>query len=283
MRDRFSTLDASIADAYREQGKAGLRKLGPSRISRAAFWGIGFTDMMITTGGWIGAFNKGLREGMTEEQATYYADKVIRTSQGAAGAKDRSGALRAPQIVRALYPFFTYLNALYNQQRDIGRRTRNTGSVSDVAKIIGKSWWIAVVPVLLQAALFGPGPDQDDEESWAAYLTRNAATGNFSSIPGIGALANAVGSGWTYRSSSVQGLGEQIVNTYRNVKALVDGDEDTNPRSDWIKTMFSVIGTLTHQPLSAPGAAVQFLASDEEPQNIGDWYEGLTTGRVRDE
>lgn len=280
MRDRFTTLDASIADLYGERAANKLQRFGPSRFERGAFLGIMYADMSITLGGWIGAYNKGLRDGMSEEEAVYFADKIIRTSQGAGGAKDKSSILRQHHLIRSFYPFFSYLNALYNQQRDIGRRTRQ-GDYTEAAR---RGWWIAIVPAIAHALLFGPGPDEDDEESWAAYLTRMTVVAQTSSLPGVGQIANAMNSGWGYRASSLQKIGEGTVRGVGDAKDVATGEE---PSKSWIANMFEVVGILTAKPLAAPGRAIEFgvdwMMGEVAPQNAWEIAQGFTEGRIRRE
>lgn len=282
MRDRFATMDASIAEMYRDRAKHGLQRIGPGVFEKHAFDGILYADLLITTGGWIGAYNKGLREGMSEEEAVYYADKVIRTSQGSGAAKDKSAILRANMLIRTFYPFFSYLNALYNQQRDIGRRVRNVRSARDVAETARRFWWIMVVPPLVEALVRGEGPDEDDEESWAAYLTRSVVVQNFASLPGVGQIMSAWSSGWGYRANALQQAGEGSVRAIEDASAVFDEDEEVS--GSWVKNLFTTAGVLFAKPLGQIGATAQFsydVASGEsEPETLDEWREGAMRGRI---
>lgn len=277
MRDRFTTMDATIADMYGARAANKLQRFGPTAFEKGAFLGILYADMSITIGGWIGAYNKGLRDGLSEEEAIYFADKVIRTSQGAGAPKDKSSILRQNHLIRSFYPFFSYLNALYNQQRDTVRRARD----GDVLGALQKGWWVAVVPAIVHAILFGPGPDEDDEEGWAKYLARMTLVAQTSSLPGVGQIANAMNSGWGYRATSLQRLGEGVE------RAKGDLTEEHRTNRSWIANMFEVIGIVTAKPLAAPGRAVEFgvdwLTGQEEPRSVLEAVEGFSEGRIRRE
>jgi hypothetical protein len=285
MRDRFSTMDVAITEMYRDRARNKLERMGPGAFEKHAFDGILYADLLITTGGWIGAFNKGLRDGLSEEEATYYADKAIRSSQGAGGEKDRSGIMRAHAFIRSFYPFFSYLNALYNQQRDIGRRARNIRSAKDAAEVARRGWWVMVVPALAEALIWGDGPDDDDEESWAAYLTTAVVVGNSASIPLVGQIANAWGEGWGYRATSFQRVGEGIVTAGKDTVAAFDPEDDAS--RSWVRNLFTTIGILFAKPTGQIGSAAQFgydvAEGNAEPEGAGDWYEGLTTGRLEED
>lgn len=292
MRDRFANMDASITDMYNQRAKRGLQRFGPGFLEKHAFDGILWADLSITTGGWIGAFNKAVKEGMSESEATYYADKVIRTSQGAGGVKDRSGIMRNGAFIRSFYPFFSYANALYNQQRDVGRRARNIESAGDAVELARRAWWIMVVPPLLEtlvryAILGGQGPDEDREESWMAFLLRQIVLGNFNSLPLVGPLVNALGDGYSYRATSLQRVGEGVVAGARDFASATHiRDPDQHPVSkSWISNLFTTVGVFTGTPLGPlVGNPAQFAhdvnTGVAQPQGINDWWLGATTGRV---
>lgn len=287
MRARFQTLDAVIDDMIREQGSGKLQVIGPKGISKYAFQGIAYMDMVVTTSVWTGAFNKAIAEGMTEEEAALYGDKVVRMTQGTGGMKDRSGIQNAHPLVRSLYPFFSYMNALYNMQRDIFRRVAQADSAADYAEAARRAWWVMAVPTLLQALLFGNGPDDDDDGvtagDWAEYLVKSVILGNLGSLPLIGNLAAALGEGYTYRSSAYQQIGEGFVEGYTDTKKLATG-EDEQLKGSTIQSVLTTVGIIAAKPLGQIGATsrgIYDLATGEaEPEDAGDVYELLTKGRI---
>jgi hypothetical protein len=145
------------------------------------------------------------------------------------------------------------------------------------------------VPALLQALLFGDGPDPDDDgevtgEAWAAYLAKSVLLGNLGSLPLIGNLANAIGGGYSYRSSAYQQIGEGIVNGYKQGEKLLEGESDL--KGSTIQSVLTTVGLLTAKPLGQIGATARgihdYETGDADPQDAGDWYELLTKGRISD-
>jgi hypothetical protein len=305
MRARADTLDATIEDMIHEQSTGKLKQIGPKGLSKYAFQGIAYMDMVVTTTVWTGAFNKGLAEGMTEEDAARYGDKVVRTTQGTGGMKDRSGIQNAHPLVRAMYPFFSYMNALYNMQRDVFHRgaegfataygmssrpmsERNQGA-RQAADALRRAWWIMIVPAVLQAMIFGDGPDDDDGEGvtvgdWAEWLTKSVVLGNLGSLPLIGNLASAIGNGYTYRSSAYQQIGEGLVNNIKDAADFLSGDEPL--KGSTVQSVLTTAGLITAKPLGQIGATTRGLydysTGEAQPQDAGDWYELLTKGRISD-
>lgn len=287
MRSRFSTMDASIDEMAKDAAAGKLRLIGAGWFTRHAFDGILYMDMLITSAGWVGAFNKGLAEGMNEDDAGAYADKIIRTSQGAGGQKDRSAILYENQFARTFWPFFSYLNALYNQQRDVFHRGRRVESVSEGVDVARRAWWIFVVPTVLQAILLGQGPEDDDEDGevgpgeWSDYLTKAVILGNFASIPGIGPIVQAIGSGYGYRSNAFQGIGEDIERVADAAGRIAEGEAELTGST--IRGLLSTIGIVTAKPLGQAGATAQgaydYATGEAEPEDAGDVLETIMRGR----
>jgi hypothetical protein len=153
MRARADTLDATIEDMVHQHTAGKLQTIGPKGFQKYAMRGIAYMDMVVTTTVWTAGFNKALEQGLSEEDAVHYADSTIRTTQGGGGQLDRSGIMNEHPMVRSLYAFFSYLNALFNMQRDVFRLA-GEGQYGEAAR---KAWWVMICPMLLQAAIFGQG------------------------------------------------------------------------------------------------------------------------------
>jgi ribosomal protein S11 len=288
MRSRFSTMDATIDDMMTEARGGKLRVIGPRAFVRYAFHGILYVDMVITSASWTGAFNKAMAEGGSEDDAVAYADSVIRKTQGAGGRKDRSSIMYENDFARSFWPFFSYLNALYNQQRDVFHRAKRIRSAGDALEVTRRAWWVMAVPTLLQAMIFGEGPDEDDDdpESWAAYLTKSVMLGNLSAIPGVGAISAAIGSGYGYRSNAWQGIGEDIKKSWADIDRLISED-DEQLKGSTIQKVLSTTGIVLAKPLGQPAATARgiydFMTGEAQPEDAGDWYYLLTKGRIPDQ
>lgn len=289
MRDRFSTMDRDLVERARELGKKrGVRAItGPSWFTKYAFHGILIMDSILTTAGWIGAYRKATSEGMSEEEAIYYADKVVRKSQGSGGAKDQAAVMRDHEAVRVFTMFFSYFSALYNQQRDFGHRLRRVSGAKDFGKVMHFGFWALVMPPLVDALLRGdlPEPDDEDDEGYAAAVAKWAGGrvvfGNVASIPGIRELAGAFDKGFGYKVSPVQNIGEGLFKSWGDVQRAWEGDEASPV---WVKRTLTTLGLVTGKPTGQIANSAQFGADvatgEVEPEGAGDWYEGLTTGRV---
>jgi hypothetical protein len=285
MRSRFGTMDATIEDMMNEAGKGKLRTIGPKAFLKYAFHGMLYMDMVVTTVSWTAAFNQALKQGESEDDAVAYADSVVRKTQGAGGRKDRSAILYENEFARSFWPFFSYLNALYNQQRDVFHRARRAESASDYLDVARRAWWVMVVPAVLQAFMFGDGPpdDENDAEGWSKWIAKAVALGNFASIPGVGPIANALGSGYGYRSNAWQGIGENIKKSWDDIDKLRRGETD-EPKGSTVQSVVQTAGIVTAKPLGQIGATgrglYDYARGEADPQGVGDWYQLLTKGRI---
>lgn len=283
MRSRADTLDATLEEMVHAHHAGKLQKIGPKGLSKYALRGIAYMDMVTSTTVWTAGFNKALKQGLSEDEAIAYADSTVRRTQGGGGQADRSAIMNEHPMVRALYPFFSYLNALYNMQRDVFR-TAGEGRYLEASR---KAWWVMVVPMLLQAALFGQGPDPGDDGEvdvmdWARYFGVQTLLGNLSSIPGIGTLASALGNNYTYRATSYNTIGEGIIKTVKNAKKIYEGDKEFD--GSVVKSTLNTVGLIFAQPLgqigSTAGGLYDYFTGEADPQNASDWYNLLSKGRI---
>ncbi len=296
MRARADNFDASI-EQMRAAASGGLLKkmgfptpiiteIGERGLSKYAFQGIAYADMMVSGSAWIGAFDKSTAEGMTEDEAALYADSVVRKTQGAGGTADTSLLMNEHPLIRSFYPFFSYLNALYGMQRDIGRRAATAETAGDYADSMRRLWWVAVAPIIAQSILFGEGPDEEDEEGWTAYIGKSLVMGNLAAIPGVGAISAAMGNGYGYRASAIQSVGEGVVKAKDDAWKAYEEGEDYEPTGSVIKRTMTTLGLIAAKPLgqigTTAGGVYDYSTGEADPEDAGDFYELLTKGKVSD-
>ena len=233
---------------------------------------------------WIGAHAKGISEGMTDEEASNYADKEVRQSQGAGREKDLS-AFQSPnsEAMRFFSMFYTPWNILFNAQWQAARDLRK----GDPRRAISVTFWWLLVSTLGDAMLSGDWPG-DDDESWLGWMGRNAFFGLWGGIPLLRDFTNAVerkvaGQYSDYSQTPVTRVYEAVDKAFQLGKRAYKGEEIKSP----IKQTGDLSATLLGVPTSQPGATAQFLwdvhEGKSDPKGISDWYFGLTKGKVPDD
>lgn len=291
MQSRWQTMDKDVRETVLRMGKAG-GPLAPFQwMQRHAFDMILVMDAAVTSAGWVGAYRKATAEGMTEDEAVYYADKVVRLSQGAGAPKDQAQIMQWSQAAQLFYKFFSYFSALYNSQRDIFRLGRNARSFHDGLNVARRAFWIMILPPVLTALLQGEGPDDDDEdgrlsvEEVGEWLIERMIWGNLGSIPGVRDIASYYDRGFGYKATPVQNIGEGLIRSFGDIGDAWDEEEEVS--DIWLKRAFNTTGLLFRLPTGNMGAAAQFgldiQEGDVDPQTARDWWSGLTMGRMPEE
>lgn len=286
MRHRMDTLDRDIRSTIAKM--AGQQN--PLTVAkRFAFHGIGYMDRMVTIPTWIGAYNRALHDGMTEDQAVYYADKAIRSTQGSASAKDlaavATGQGQWGQALKLMTLFYSYVSTVYQRQRTLARDVRR-GGVKDIPQLMARAWWLMVLPPLLSELLAGRGPE--DDEDWGAWAFKNMLFQTVGAIPVIRDAARplydklAGNRGFDYSLSPIQRSVQTVINAAGEIKSIATGEETKNAT----RTIMEATGYITGMVPGQIAQSTQFLVDvgygEQDPQTFGDWFEGLTKGKIKE-
>ena len=284
MRHRMDTLDRDIDQGIRRL--AG--KTNPlTDAKRFAYHGIGYMDRVVVIPTWIGAYNKALAAGSTDEEAIYDADKAVRQSQGAGAAKDMAAVQRGTgkwgEALKLTTMFYSYLSAVWQRQRTLGRDVRNA-KPRDLPGIAARAWWLIVLPPVLSELMGGRGPD--DDEDWTAWATKQMLFQMLGAIPVVRDVARpawdkAVGNkAFDYQLSPVQRAGQSAVNVAGDLGRIVRGEDTAHATRDTLEALGYWTGLVPGQFASATQFLVDVGSGEAEPETVGDWYEGLTKGRL---
>jgi len=254
---------------------------------RFAFHGIAYMDRMVVIPTWLGAYDKATAEGMADEDAIYSADKAVRQSQGSGAAKDlaavQTGRGPAGEALKLLTMFYSYMSAFYQRQRNLGRDVRNA-SAGDFPALLARAWWLLVVPPVLAEVLAGRGPEEDDD--WAAWGFEKMAFSMLGPIPFVRDVAPVAYAKATddktfgYRFTPAAGAWESLTRMAGDAGNLVEGEETKRATRNAIETVGYFTGLTTGQMATAAQFLVDVSYEEQDPETIGQWYEGLTTGKV---
>ena len=285
VRNRMDTMERDIQTNLRAlAGKADLL----SDVRRFAFHGIGYMDRVVVVPTWIGAYNRGLSEGMSEADAGYAADKAIRQSQGAGAAKDLAAVQRSGEWMRLATMFYSYHSALYQRMRGLGEAVGDAARARDTSALPGllaRSFWLLALPPVLGELIAGRGPDDDDD--WGLWAFQRMLLNLAGPIPLVRdlapiAVAKATGGksfGYSF-TPAARGF-ETGLAVVADVRKLVTGDDTKRATRNAIEAA----GYALALPVGQIAAASQFIvdvANDEaDPEGVADWYKGLRDGRLK--
>jgi len=226
---------------------------------------------------------------MTEEDAIYAADKAVRQSQGSGAAKDmaeiQAGRGTFGFAGQLLTMFYSFMSAQYQRQRTLGRDVRNA-SASDIPALLARAWWLIVVPPVLSEILADRGPD--DDEDWAAWAFEKIAFSMLGPIPLVRDAAPVLyakatdDSTFGYRFTPLSSAFETLGRLAGDVGNIVEGEETKRATRNAIETVGYFTGLTTGQMATAAQFLVDVSYEEQDPETVKDWYDGLTTGKIKE-
>lgn len=296
VRHRMNQVDRTQEEELAKlEGKRGLA----ADARRFAFHGIGYMDRAVIVPTWHAGYNKGIAEGMTEEDAIAFGDRAVEASQGGAGAMNTAAIQRQKGLASLLVMFFSYGSAVYNRQAQLGRDWKGAireRKVADVPRLLARTWWLMVAPNIITALIrqaLGNGPD--DDENYAGWLLLQTLTGNLTGLPVVGSLANAAASGFDFQASPLDRAGSTVINSAKDIWHSIDDyvpaalpgadpDGETHVSKRAVRNTVESVGYATSLPLGQVTPAAQFLTDwangSAHPETAREWYLGLTKGKV---
>jgi hypothetical protein len=294
MARRGQELDRDMLDAHRQlQGKNDRR----AQIANFSMMGIGLMDRYgVAFPTWLGAHQKGLDEGLSDAQASAYADKMVRLTQGSGREKDLS-AWQSPNNEAAKFwtMFYTPFNVLFNAQWEMGRHWKSERKMYAAQM----AFWFIVATSLGDAMLAGDWPEDEDGNGLpsvgelASWFLRNGLFGLFAGIPYARDVGNVTERQITGRYAQMTTpLGRIFDEGTTVAQRTFDWDEeglrldDRDTDGAAIKNTAEMIGLIFRLPTGQAGRTGGFLydafngTGQEEPQDFRDWYSGIAYGRV---
>lgn len=251
-----------------------------AQARKFAFFGIGYMDRAVVIPTWLGAYNKAISQGMSEEDAGYEADKAVRQSQGAGAAKDLAAIQRGNEFQRLAAMFYSYHAALYQRMRTLGRDVRHMNA-ADLPNILARSFWLLAVPPVLSELLAGRGPD--DDEDWAMWAAQKMMVSLLGPIPIVRDVAGALDSGFGYKFTPISSVFQSGINIVGDVQRILEGEETKRATRNAIEGAGYTLGLPTGQLAAAVQFIVDVAEGEQDPETVGDWFEGLSKGKLRDE
>lgn len=284
---RMDTMDRDMRDMLDTESRLGK---GVSAIKANGFVLIGVVDRFVSVVSWIGAYNKAVSRGDADAQAIAYADEVVRKSQGSGSAKDVASMVRgkgvAGEAMKMITPFYSFMSAYYQRQRTLARdygTAFRTKSISDFPDLMGRTVMLYVLPVLATALLKGEGPDDDDEESYTAWLMGAIAANALGPIPIARDAANIAIKGFGSDVSSVDRFVGSTSRVITDAKRLSEGDETKRATRNAMEAAGYVGAPTSGQMAATTQFIVDVFGGDQHPEDWGDWWEGLTKGKIKED
>ena len=293
MAYRLDAYDKDLMQSYDHLLKDSAYTAFQKGAQHFGHMGVSYVDMGTAAPTWLGAYRKALSEDKTEADAIYFADKTVRNAHGAQGITDTAQIQRASGAVNLVNMFYGFFNHIYNRQRtavidasrgvslakqgDYRAATRNFGSV------LAKSWYYLAVPGMIEALIATGGPKEDKDEGWGGWAAKAILGQTAAGIPILRDIAKAAIEGRDYEGSPIVNAVNGVLRGGRDISKIVQGEDAPSSTSKHIATAAGLVSGL---PTQAPFTAGKFLwdynNGDADPQTVGDWLRGLTTGKTEE-
>ncbi len=283
LASRMTTMDRDIRDNAR---KLATRQGGLlSAAQRFAFHGIGYMDRIVSTGTWLGAYDKAIAQGRDNDSAVYDADKSVRQSQGSGAAKDMArvqrGTGKMGEAWKLSTMFYSYSSAFYQRQYRLARNTSQAIRDRDAAFIpefSARVLWLFLVPSVLAEILAGRGPE--DEEDEAAWALGNIITSQFQAIPFGREIVGGLKSGFGYSYTPAEGFGKSIVATSKDVHRVAKGEETKRATRNFLEMVGYTTGKVPGQLATTAQFFVDVGYGEQDPETAYEWWRGITKGKT---
>lgn len=282
--------------AYTGPVDKALSKLHAAAVDARKFsmYGISFIVQRMSIISYIGAHAKALSEGMTESEARYYADKIVRRVAGGHGAKDAPAIMNGEgnwgQVAKLLTQFYTPLKAQYQRQ---GRFAHNVNGADardphNMPELAARAVSLFILPLVMGQAIrmaFGAkGPDKD--ESWAAWWAKKFMAEQLGPIPVVGSAVEPLWdkvAGHGFRSPNVTPL-QRSMDSIAKVATDIGRSAHGKPVKAPIRDTLEAVGYTTGLVPGQVARSTQFMADvadgSQQPGNLQDWAVGMQTGHT---
>lgn len=283
LRSRMATMDRDIRDNARKLASKQAGVLDAAQ--QFAFHGIGYMDRLVTVATWHGAYDKALADGQTHDDAVFFADKMVRQSQGSGAAKDMArvqrGTGKMGEAWKLASMFYSYSSAFYQRQAAFANDTADAVRERDLAAVpdlAARFLWLNIVPALASAWLSGNGPGEDEDEG--AWALAQILKGAFQGIPIARDIAGALESGFGYSFTPAEGFGRSVVNLWNDGARVVEGEETKRMTRNFLETIGYATGKVPGQLATSTQFLVDVGYGEQDPQTAAEWWRGITKGKA---
>ncbi len=288
MRNRFNEIDRDVRDAMRDaMGKSGAL---PALV-RFSHYGVAMLDMASAAPTWLGAFRKAQAEGMEDEDAIAYADKLVRNAHGANGAPDLAAIQRGSEAQKLMTMFYGFFNHIYNRQvvgvQSIASGVRNVragqfaDARGDFAHGLATFFFYLAMPALIEATVAQGLPSGQDAEGWMEWAAKAIGGEVPAGIPVLRDVADAAIHGKAYSMSPTGQAFDAMVALGKDVGSAT-GLRQAPVSDRWLQHAITAPGYVFGLPTGQAAGTAQFLSDvaggQEDPQSVADWMRGITFG-----
>lgn len=282
MRSRAETQQRDIRDTLAGFKGDGLR----DRAVQVMFWPIVKMQQQVDVPTWLGAYNKALAEGESEERAVKIADSFVEASQGSGMMSSLSAFERGTwnenhrlsESIKLWTTFYSYFNTKLNvaMRKTTGTDFRNPAAVASLAADYLMLFWVETllgeVIINLPGMLFGGDEPADDDRTWTDIVAHGLWSGvstMMATLPFAREISGVI-QGFDAAPGPARSLGEigkAVVSLGKTANGFVDPDADVN---GWALARHLVSGGNVVSPVKIPAGQINTAISAMERASRGE-------------
>ncbi len=246
-----TSYDRDISDALGTRNY--FYKTMKERFGEIAFAPIAITDQLLANCVWNGGYLRALEEGKTHEQAVYYADAIVRSTQPMGGVKDQSHVMRGAgygDMGKLFTMYGTFFSGTHNLAWEQSRYSKRDWKAGEKGKAVGGAARAAVLlyvlPALFDQLIRGEVPeDEDDVKDWLSDLGKGVVSYSVAGIPVVKDLMSyLMGDTPRYQAAPIVGA---IESTFGAVGGAWDIATDDGDYKD-VRKVVRGVGVATGLP-----------------------------------
>lgn len=265
MRNRAKNFDREVKDTVK-QFKRSDRLY---QLEQTWLWHIGFMDLTVSLPSWVGAYEKGIAENMSDKDAIAYADSVVRMSQGAAGAKDLANIQQGHELKKAFTMFYSYFNALHNLMVRRGKMTAQEG-IRATPKAMMSFVYLIMLPAVLSEMITGRWDWDDEPEEQLKKAVTLVVAYPFQTMVGMRDLVNGIVSDYGYSMTPVGNALEMITRGSGELAEVFTDDEFTKSDAKAMTMAAGYIFGLPARQIWITGEGLYDVLIEGEDMNLSE-------------
>ena len=155
------------------------------------------------------------------------------------------------------------------------------------AALLARAWWLFVVPPILSELLAGRGPD--DDEDWSLWAFKQMLFNVLGPIPVVRDVAKPLWAKFNdepsfgYAFTPAAKAFDTLINSAGDLGNLIDGEETKRATRNAMEAVGYATGLVPGQIAAAAQFLVDVGYGEQDPRTAGDWWEGLTTGKTKED
>lgn len=255
-----------------------LFKKGYEQMIEFSFKGIAILDLAAVYPIWYGSYLKALKEGKPEEDAIYYADAIVRTTQPMGASKDLSYAQRGwgygewGKIITMFSTFFSGTQNLLWEQFHQTRMDFSRGEYLKGAVQAGRAGLLlALVPAMLDFLIKEGLPEDEDDLKDIAKGAVSFTVGGMPVVKDV--ISLFIGNSYRFQPAPIFGSLESISKTPSAFGSAMDGE--------YIKAsqqLLRGLGPLTGLPTGQINATLTGIEEWDDNEGFEAFYRLLVRG-----